>query len=650
GSNVLFTMSVFATTGDTTASDPTITNCVDTSGFSVGDWVTVSAGFPAGEHEIIAKTANSLTLDVNATSSQVGVTVQGLGFLAGDVGRNIYYPSKGARARIVEYVSTTQVRADILDAFPDTNPIAIGDWYVKGLSDATIKMRSWRDFGGAAATGFNALYMPGENFDLDATVNAFRKSDVGKYLPVWGGVLKAMAYVSPVKMSVCIIKELAVRPLSSWGNDKHEARYWSFEEPAWTDAKGWPGAVCFFEGRLVCAGTDSFPQTIWASAVANFEDFALGANDSDAWAFTLAGDQLNSILWILPLKQLMVGTTDNEWLMAGGAQPISPTNPPAARSETGQGCALTRPLNLSSHALFLQKGGRILRDMIYRFESDSFVSNDLMLLSSHLTAQYSLTQLAFSKNPQQIVWAVRSDGALLSLTYQREHDVVAWKRHLTDGQFESVAVIPGTDQDEVWLSVKRTIGGATKRYVERLAWFDEGDLLEDAFFVDSGLTYDGAPATVISGLDHLEGKSVAVLADGATHPARTVAAGQITLERAASKVHVGLAMTSRLKTMRPEIPGGKVTTFQFVRRRVSEVLLRLYRSRGGKIGPDGTRLDSLLYRKPGDVMDSISMYTGDLITKPRSGHDWYGQLEIVCDQPLPFSLMLLAKRLEGGQL
>lgn len=646
GDAVTFTMSLFSTTGDTTDTSAIITNVGDTSGFTVGDWVTISAGFPAGEHEILGKTVDTLTMDANATSTESGVTVQALGFLPGDKGRSLYYPSEGARARIVEHVSSSQVKADILDDFPSTDPIASGSWYVKGLSDSTVTKKSWR--GNDAGYGISAIYMPGEDFDLTADVNAFRKTDVGKYLPLWGGVLQAQTYVSPVKMTVSVIKELSARPNSTKQGDMQEARYWSFQEPAWTDAKGWPGAVCFFEGRIVCAGTDSFPQTIWASAVANYEDFCLGANDADAWAFTLAGDQLNSILWILPLKSLMVGTTDAEWLLGGGNNPISATNPPVARSETGHGCAQTKPLNLSSHALFLQRGGYKLRDMVYRFESDSHISNDLMLLSSHLTAQYGMVQLASSKEPQQTIWAIRSDGALLSLTYQREQDVVAWTRHLTDGDFESVAVIPGTLQDEVWLTVERTIGGATKRYVEILNWFDEGDDLEDAYFVDSGLSYSGAPATIITGLDHLEGESVAILADGAVHPNKTVASGQITLNWSASVVHAGLPMTSQARTMRPEIPGGKVTTFQMVRRRVIEVLLRLNRTRGGKIGPDASTLDWLLYRKPEHKMDELELYTGDIITNPRSGHDLYGQLQIVCDQPLPFSLMLLAKRLGAG--
>jgi len=259
-----------------------------------------------------------------------------------------------------------------------------------------------------------------------------------------------------------------------------------------------------------------------------------------------------------------------------------------------------------------------------------------------------LQQLAFSKNPQQIVWAVRSDGTLLAMVYQREHQVLGWTRQVTDGQFESVAVIPGSDEDEIWFVVKRTINGQTKRYVERLTWFDEEDNLEDAFFVDSGLTYDGPPATVISGLSHLEGKTVAILANGAVHPNKIVTNGSITLNYPASKVQAGLPMTSRLKTMSPEIPGGKITTLQAVRRRIVEALLRLYRSRGGKIGPDSNHLDDLFYRRPEDVMNTNTLYTGDLIVNPRTHADWHGQLEVVCDQPLPFSLLMLVKRLLPG--
>ena len=143
--------------------------------------------------------------------------------------------------------------------------------------------------------------------------------------------------------------------------------------------------------------------------------------------------------------------------------------------------------------------------------------------------------------------------------------------------------------------VKRTIGGATKRYIEYFSSFDFGSDVEDAFFVDSGLTYSGSSATSISGLDHLEGQSVSILANGATHPDKTVSSGAISLDFAVTKAHIGLNYSSTLQTMRIEA-GGTEGTAQGKTKRIHEVVLRLFRTVGVKVGSSETELDRIPFR------------------------------------------------------
>jgi hypothetical protein len=219
--------------------------------------------------------------------------------------------------------------------------------------------------------------------------------------------------------------------------------------------------------------------------------------------------------------------------------------------------------------------------------------------------------------------------------------VVGWSRHDTDGLVESVACIPGEKQTEVWLAVKRTINGAVKRYVECFRDVEFGADQKDCFFVDCGLTYAGAPADIITGLGYLEGKEVAILADGAVHPRRTVSAGQISLNFEAAKVQVGLPY--RQQFLSPQIEAGATDgTAQGKIKRIDTVTLRLHRSLGGQVGPDLDNLEPLIYREVSDPMDTCTpLFTGDREIDFRGDYDTKGQVMIVQDDPLPLTICAL---------
>jgi hypothetical protein len=206
-----------------------------------------------------------------------------------------------------------------------------------------------------------------------------------------------------------------------------------------------------------------------------------------------------------------------------------------------------QPVVVNNNVIYAAARGGHLREMAFNWQAGGYLTGDLSLRAPHLVDGFDIVDMAFSKAPYPIVWMVSSSGKLLGLTYVPEQQIGAWHWHDTDGVFESICVVAEGNEDVLYALVRRTINGVQKRYIERMrprAWATQAD----AFHVDAGLTYTGAPATVISGLGHLEGKTVSILADGAVHRQLVVTGGTITLDNAASKVHVGLPIT---QTCRP---------------------------------------------------------------------------------------------------
>ncbi len=419
---------------------------------------------------------------------------------------------------------------------------------------------------------------------------------------------------------------------------------------AFSETTGFPGAICFFEERLVFAGTTSQPQTVFFSEAGGFEQFNSGADDADAMIYTLASSQVNVIRYLASGRALVIGTSGGEFIASSGstADPITPTTIQIKR-QTRYGTANVDPVATGNVVLFLQRAKRKIRELVFNYDVDGYVAPDMTLLAEHVS-EGGFEQLAVQQEPDNVIWAARADGQLCGLTYRREEDVVAWHRHIIGGTsavVESVAVIPGDlNEDQVWLIVKRTVNGATVRYIEYLTPIDFGTNTSDAFYVDSGLTYSGSPATTISGLNHLEGETVTILADGAAHADKTVSSGAITLDRSASKVHVGLGYTSTLRTMR--IEGGSVDgVSQGKVKRIHDVTVRLYQTVGAKVGASASATDVIPFRSSADSMDqALGLYTGDKTIEFDNGYDTDGFVTVVQDQPLPLTLLGIYARLE----
>lgn len=417
----------------------------------------------------------------------------------------------------------------------------------------------------------------------------------------------------------------------------------------------YPAIVNFYEQRTAWACTRNAPQTLWFSASADPRNLGTGPLDDNAMQFEIAAENVNRIKWMAPLKVLLFGTIGGEWRISSETvtEPLTPTNV-YARRESNYGSGSGRPVVIGNSVIYVQKHDRILRELRYSFETDGWISPELTLMAEHLTGAANgatIVETAYAGDPHSIIWAVRQDGGLIGMTYNRAQEIAAWHHHETDGEVESIAVIPGylSGRDEVWLLVKRTIAGQVKRFVEVMEDTEWSDA-QDAWYVDCGLKYDGNAATTISGLDHLNGASVAILADGYVVPQQTVVAGEIVLTNAASKVIVGLPYTSRLQTMRIEA-GAAQGTAQTKKKRINEIALRLYRSgEGFDVGPDADTMDLVTLRQDTDLMDTaVPLFTGDVIMHPPSDWDTDGHIWIEQTLPLPLTITMIVPRVTTSE-
>ena len=212
---------------------------------------------------------------------------------------------------------------------------------------------------------------------------------------------------------------------------------------------------------------------------------------------------------------------------------------------------------------------------------------------------------------------------------------------------ESVAVIPTDDTEyQVYIIVKRTVNGVTRRFVEILNVFDFDEKDNTSFnFLDSALSYSGSSVTTISGLDHLEGQVVSILTDGATHPNKTVSSGSVILDRSAKSVKIGLAYTSLLKTMRLNA-GSQNGTSQGKTKRIYDITVRMFETIGVEVGPDLTNLERMPFRNSADLMDEgIPPFTGDKEVEFRGNYETDGFIFVRQTQPLPFTILSLYPRL-----
>ena len=643
----------------------------------------------------------------------------------------------------------------------------------------------------------------------------FQTTDVGRLISFNSGIAKITARTNTTVV-VCTIT-------TAFANTDAKD---DWKLGAFSDTTGHPSTVSFFEQRLVFAGTKDEPQTIYFSKSGDYENMTTGTNADDAMVYTIASNQVNKIRYLKAVRTLLIGTTGGEFSVTadGTDAAVTPTNITIKR-QSSFGAANVDAQPAGNAVLFLQRAKRKIRELAYNYDSDGYVAPDLTILNETVTKS-GVTEMAYQQAPDSILWAVRDDGVLSGLTYQRTDNVVAWHRHLIggkadttkniiqqeisftanttvvngtnntitlsshglvtndpiyyyaaanpitginsgklyfvirvdantiklattaansaagtaisltgpstastqyiyqgvnissnviysddhgfetgdiifydntgtaigglsenvpyyisrvdddqfklytdskltnvvsltsaktteqtdnilqDAKVESVATISGElNEDELWVIVQRFVNGSVVRHIECFSDFDFDETApEDFKFLDSHLSYSGVAVSSLSGLSHLEGETVSILADGATHSTKVVSSGAVSLDRASRKVVIGLPYNSVLQTMRIEAGAGQTEgTAQGKIKRISKVILRLFETVGAKVGPTLDSLETVPFRTTSSAMDlPVSTFlAGDKEVEFTDDYNTDGFIVVKQDQPLPLTVLAL---------
>lgn len=411
----------------------------------------------------------------------------------------------------------------------------------------------------------------------------------------------------------------------------------------------YPATVAYFDQRRCFAATDDAPQTCWMTKAGTERNFAtsIPTVDYDAISFRIASREQNRIRHMVALGDLLLLTAGGEWrVFAGNGDPLTPSTL-QARPQSYVGASNVQPVTTSASALYVQAQGNRVRELLYADNGGpgAYKSEDMSVLVPHLMDGYSIVDMAFSRGPTPLLWAVRADGVLLGNTYLPEQRVRAWHQHDTAGSFESVTCVVEGNEDVLYAIVKRQINGRAVRHIERLntMLFTSA---ADCFHVDSGLTYSGASASTISGLWHLEGETVSVLGDGAVFPRVTVTNGSITLDHAVTKAQIGLPITADLRTL--PLPLEVSAYGQGFAKNVVKVWMRVLRSGGIFAGPDFDMLREFKQRTTEPYGSPPALVTDEIEIPLTGAWTTNGQVVVRQSDPLPLTIQSMTLEVAIG--
>lgn len=452
------------------------------------------------------------------------------------------------------------------------------------------------------------------------------------------GVARITAVTDSMHATATVITQLPDGVVTSGGAT------WRWLWGAWGAHNEYPTRVRFYRDRLVWTGL----REVWTSVAGDYENMSPDdvGQQTDESAITIqpASADAGPIRWIESADAMLVGTSAGEFAVGPqtDADPLGPSNIKAV-IQSSFGAREIPAVRVGESVMFVDKTGRKLREVRYNVDTGLYQSADLTVLSEHITAG-GLTGTAWQQTPVSILWAVRADGSLVGLTYEKEQNVYGWARYPiggTDAVVESITCIPAPDgtQDDLWLSVSRTVNGATFRSVEYMERpYRDGDDRRDAFYVDCGLSYSGAAVSSVSGLGHLEGETVAVVVDGARHPSAVVTGGAISLQVAGSRVSAGLPYTGRLRPMRLE-GGSNEGSAQGKTKRITRAIVRVLDTLGGRAGPTFEQMDEFVMRRGSTPMDGPPpLLSGDVNISWPGGYETDGYVCIEQHQPFPMTV------------
>jgi hypothetical protein len=480
---------------------------------------------------------------------------------------------------------------------------------------------------------------------ITASTNTFTSNDVGRWIrmkvPDEWGAAKITGYTSATQVTAAVHADWPIETGSTTTKDWRLGAFY---------IGNYPTKVTFFEERLFYSNTTSHPNTVWGSSTGDFDTYSptdqeAAVNADNGLSFTLSSDQVNQITGMYGGRYLHIFTKSGTFNLSSGSATSGLTATSVqVINETKDGAADKRVIPASKSTLYIGKNKKRLREFAYNIDYDSFTSPDMSVLSEHLGFG-NFEEAYFQTYPNMVLWIRRGDGKLIGFTYYRAQEVLAWHQHTiagTNAKVKSLSVIPGVGDasDTLYMIVERTINSVTKQYVEFMEEEyreADGHTKDDAFFLDSGLTYSGGSTTAITGLDHLEGETVTVLNNGAVESTKTVSSGAITLTNATTKCHVGLAYNSELESVNVE-PKSQYGTTQGKRGRIDKCIFRVFETVGLKAGPTSSSVDVVPFRTTTSTMSATTPKTGDYTFLMPASYSTENKLYVKSDTPHPCTI------------
>lgn len=671
--------------------------------YSATNWVLSGAVHQDGPYRATSFDDSDIMLKLRSIVNKARITSTDNDFSAGDIGKFIEYYDNGflVIGQIVTYVNNSEVtvipKDNVVDfaaidkqavlhyeTIPDRVLSSLAIWssetencYIKvdniwrymtthkaapedvGTYSADVmKADSTQDPVMLSTTGDLSVLRNNIRAVLKASESLFLAGrDEGRHFRMTLGSRNVWGWIDVVNNTkLCEVRLGVAVPLDPRDQRGYlnDATTTIWKLGAWY-VNNYPRVVTIHQQRLIFASTPLEPNRVAMSMIDDFVSFAIANKyaevlDNSGINFSVGTGEINPIRWMQSGPVLLIGTQGEEFQVKSSAssEPLSATNISITQQTSYGGKKSLRPIKIGSATMFIQKHGVTLRAMTYNFDIDSYVSADLSIISEHIIRQNGqAVSMCYQQIPNTILWVMCSNGKLVSFTYERDQEVYAWTEHeIANGFVESICVIPSQsgNLDQVWMIVRRTINGSIKRYHEYLApEFQVSSSKHGMIYVDSAFRYSGSAVTAITGLDHLEGEEVTILANESIHPPRTVVNGEITLDYPASRVYAGLGFTSYLKTL-PLEGGSQNGTSIGKLKKVHRIDILLSNTIGLKYGrlypsPDNYPLSFIA---PQHIMgQSPDLFSGYLELTDDSGFNKDGQFYIVQDQCYPISILAL---------
>lgn len=578
------------------------------------NWTIETVDLAWGPYDTVNQSAT--TIYASATTGSVTLTASAGIFQSFDVGNELY---------LEQTPNTTMAVWQVDKDFALNTLVKSGGRYYKAVS-----LTSGSAFTGTHKSG-TVIPSHTQGIASDGTID-------WEYLHSSYGYATITGYTSATQVTATVNSRLPDNIVGS-GNASTK---WAFG--ALNTITGFAELVGFYKDRLVLAKG----VNVYFSVVGDYENFALRDGPDLAVdmgiSISVLAKEYNGLQWLYPFgDNLLIGTSSSVHLIGSStSNQIFSNQNIASQNIIGRGCSRVPSYQIDSFLMIVQKSKEVLFGIN---NAEGYPMSDFSYVSDHLF-DGGVIQLAYQERPDSILWVLKKDGSLLGFTFNESQEIKGWHKHTIagGGVVESIATVASPDgsTDDLIMIVKRVIGGNTKRYVEYISdYFDYNLEIENAHYVDSGVFYNGSATSTITGLSHLNGLAVDILADGAIVPPQVVSGGQITLPKNASKVHVGLAFTSRIKTLSFEGGGEKGVT-NSKPKRINKIQVKVFKSSYGQVAYANNGFEKFLHRG-GDVpMGSPTpLYTGTFDLDIGNSYEREAVLTIKQEQPFPMTILAI---------